>query len=129
MLSNEYSKFEWDGLRCEANYSKESKPCKTFKITIGDKSAEISNIDLFSLLVLYANEEQLDKCIVSKPFKVISKMIKVKAKKDFKKGDDIVFPISYEVTPEVADQYYELQKNKEIAKNTAEQMVNNIFKK
>lgn len=121
-------KFSWNGLIVEANYNKESTPCKKFRVSIGDQSAEISNIDLFSLLVLYSNPEQLDKCIATKPFKTITKMIKVKAKQDFKKGDDIVFPINYEVSAEVADQYYELEKNKEIAKEEAEKLVNNVFK-
>jgi hypothetical protein len=127
-MIKDYAKFEFNNVKVEANYNDESKPCKNIKITIGKESAEISNTDLFSLLVLYANDEQLDKCITIKPFKVISKMIKVKAKQDFKKGDDIIFPISYEVTPEVADAYYEMQKNNEIAKATAEKMVNNVFK-
>lgn len=128
MVNNDYSKFEFEGVKLEANYSDDSKPNKTFKITIGKESAEISNMDLFSLLVLYANDEQLDKCITIKPFKVISKMIKVKAKQDFKMGDDIIFPISYEVTPEVADAYYEMQKNNGIAQEKAEELMNNVFK-
>ena len=128
-MIQKYSKYEFNGIKFEVNYSKESTPCKTIKVTIGDKTAEINNSDFFALLVLYSNEEQIADCVDVKPFKYITKMIKVKAKKDFKKGDDIVFPINYEVTPEVADAYYKQQEEKVMLAEKAKGMVNNIFKK
>lgn len=121
--------FNFNGVKIDANYSVKSKPCKTMRITIGEEVGYISREDLFALMVLFADEKQIADCVKAKPFKTIKKMIKVKAKQDFKKGDDIIFPINYEVTPEVADAYYEMEKNREIAEDKAKKMINNIFKK
>lgn len=128
-MISKYAKYEFNGVKFECNYSEEVKPCKMVKITIDDKTAEISNSDLFALMVMYANEEQMADCIVRKPFKTIKKMIKVKARKDFKAGDDIVFPIDYEVSPEVADEYYRIKEEKQIAESKANELMNNVFKK
>ena len=128
-MISEKAKFEFNGVKIEANYTEKSKPCKTMRITIGKEVGYISREDLFALMVLFADDKQIADCVRIKPFKIIKKMIKVKAKQDFKKGDDIIFPINYEVTPEVADAYYEQQKNKEIAEEKAKKMVNNVFNK
>ncbi len=118
-----YSKFVLNNLKIEANYDGASTPCKTIKFTIDDKEAIIDSHDLYGLLMLYADEEQMDKMVKTtvKQVRMIRKAVKVTANKDLKKGEDVVFIIEYPVDADIAEKWYE--KNKGIAQEEAKNML------
>ena len=106
-MISKYSKFEWDGIKIEANYIPEVLNCKKIKFTIGDKSAEVDKSDLYNLLVLFADDEEMDKCLNVKSQKMvmIRKMVKVQTKEAIEAGGEIVFPIEYPVSEEEYEKY------------------------
>ena len=93
-MISKYSKFDYDGLKIEANYNPQVLNCKKIKFTIGKETAE------------------MDKCldIKSKEVIMIKKMVKVRTKEAIKAGGEVVFPIEY---PLGADEYEDyIKKNK-----------------
>lgn len=113
-MISKYSKFEYDGVKVEANYNKDVVPCKKLKFTIGGKSAEIDRSDLYNLLILFADDEEMDKCLNVKSRKVvmIKKMVKVQTKEMIPAGGEVIFPIEYPIAEEDYEQYMEDNKNK-----------------
>jgi hypothetical protein len=118
-----YQKFEYGNIKIEANYDGESTPCKTIKFTIDGKEAVIDSHDLYGLLMLYADDEQMQEAVkvTEKQVKMIRKAVKVMANKDIKKGEDVVFIIEYPTDADIADKWYE--KNKGVAQEEAEKML------
>jgi len=112
-MITKYSKFDYEGLKVEANYSPEVLGCKKIKFTIEGKSAEIDKSDLYNLLVLFADDEEMDKCLDTRGRDVvmIKKMVKVKTKEAIPAGGEIVFPIEYPLSEEEYEQY--LKDNKD----------------
>lgn len=120
-MIKEYQKFEIENLKIEANYNEEVKPCKKIKFTIGKETAEIEKHDLYALLMLYADNEEMEKAIDVKPRKMmtIKKMMKIKTLVDRKAGEDIIFPIEYEVTEDVGLEWERLNKEKMLSEKKA----------
>jgi len=118
-MIKEYQKFEHNGVKFEANWKEKVKPCKSIKITVKGKSAEIDKNDLYALLMLYADDKQMEASLAQKPFKKITRMLQAKLKEDKKKGDVIVFPLTYEVPEEVYIQWEKENKDKMLSKEEA----------
>lgn len=97
-----YSCFQLNGVKIETNYSEESKPCKEFKITIGDQVGLVSHKDMYSLLMLFGEDEEQVELIPHKESKVksITRLLTIRAKKDIKEGEAIQFPYKYMVPEE-----------------------------
>lgn len=98
-MISKYSKFDIGKIKIEANYSEESKPCKTIRFTLDDKVAEVDKHDLYALLMLYADDEEMIDAVkvTEKKVKMIRKMVKLTAKEDIKAGSDVNFTIEYPV--------------------------------
>lgn len=120
-MISKYSKFEWDGIKVEANYSPEVLNCKKIRFTIGDKSAEVDRSDLYNLLVLFADDEEMDKCLNVKSQKMvmIRKMVKVQTKEAIEAGGEIVFPIEYPVSEEEYEKYMKDNEDKMMKEDEA----------
>ncbi|MCK9320270.1 hypothetical protein, partial [Methanoculleus sp.] len=60
-----------------------------------------------NLLVLFADDEEMDKCLNVKSQKMvmIRKMVKVQTKEAIEAGGEIVFPIEYPVSEEEYEKY------------------------
>jgi hypothetical protein len=127
-MISKYSKFNYDGITIEANYNKDVVPCKKIKITIGDKSAEVDRSDLYNLLMLFADDEEMDRClnIKSKKMVMIKKMVKVQTIKDIKAGEDLVFPIEYPIPEEDYEKYLEDNKDKFMKEEEAKKEVSKV---
>jgi len=106
-MISKYFKFEVEGLKIEANYKPEVVPCKKIKMTINCQEAEIGRSDLYNLLVLFADDEEMDKClsVKSKKMVMIKKMVKVQTKEAIPAGGEIVFPIEYPIDEEYYEEY------------------------
>jgi hypothetical protein len=113
-MISKYQKFEYKGLTVEANYDGESTPCKKFRVKIGDKEATIDSHDLYALLMLYADEEQMSDMVkvTEKQIVMMRKAVKVVASKDIKQGEDVTFIIEVPTDKEVYEKW--LEKNKEL---------------
>jgi hypothetical protein len=109
-----YQKFEYNGLTFEANYDSESTPCKKFRVKIGDKEAFIDSHDLYALLMLYADEEQMSDMVkvTEKQVVMMRKAVKVIAQKDIAKGEEVAFIIEVPADKDVYEKW--LEKNKEL---------------
>jgi len=96
MLS-EYSELSRGNLKIRANWNEAVKPAKSFEFTIDGKVAYLDRDDLYSLLMLFGNEEQQELLtpVAETRVKEITRLLKVKAKKDMKKGETLVFPYTY----------------------------------
>jgi hypothetical protein len=112
-MIQKYFKFDNKKLKIEANYKPDTVPCKKIKFSIDDKSAEIDRSDLYNLLVLFADDEEMDKCldIKNKKMIMIKKAVKVQTKEAIPAGGEIKFFMEYPVDGD----YYEewLKENKD----------------
>lgn len=126
-MISKYSKFEFGGLKIEANYKPEVLNCKKIKITIGKEKAEIDKSDLYNLLVLFADDKEMDKCLDVKNKKVvmIRKMVKVQTKEAIPAGGELVFPIEYPIGEEEYNLYLEQNKDKMMKEEEAKKELTN----
>lgn len=122
MISSK-QEFNYNNVKFEANYSPEVKNCKVIRITIEGKSAEIDKGDLYGLLMLYADDKEMDKGLKLTTMKPITRMVKVKTKEAIKKGGEVVFPITQMVTEEQADEFEKINKDKMKSKEEAEKQL------
>jgi len=126
-MISKYSKFEYGGLKIEANYSPAVLNCKKIKFTIGKETAEINKSDLYNLLVLFANNEEMDKCldIKSRNVVMIKKMVKVKTKEAIPANGEVVFPIEYPIGEEEYERYLKENKGKMLKQDDAKKKLSN----
>jgi len=113
-MIKQFSEYKFGKLIVQVNYNKEVIPCKKVKIIIDDKFEEISSHDLYALLMLYADEEQMSDMVKVTEKKVVMmrKAVKVVASKDIKQGEDVTFIIEVPTDKEVYEKW--LEKNKEL---------------
>lgn len=98
MLDKEYTKIQLSkDLILETNFSENSKPCKYFKFTLGDKSSIISREELFGILFLFGDEKQQEDLIPITETKVrtITRLLSFKLKKDMRKGEIVKASYTY----------------------------------
>jgi hypothetical protein len=124
-MIKQYQKFELDNLKIEANFADDVKPCKVIRFTIEDKVAIISKHDLYALLMLYADDEEMSEAVkmTEKKVKMIRKAVKVTAKKDIKEGEDVVFVIEYPVDEWIYNKL-EMDKIETVTREEAEKKLN-----
>ena len=96
MLSD-YCELQRGNLKIRANWNEAVTPAEKFEFTIDGKVAYLDRDDLYSLLMLFGNEEQQELLtpVAETRVKEITRLLKVKAKKDMKKGETLVFPYTY----------------------------------
>lgn len=126
-MISKYSKFEYDGIKIEANYSPEVLNCKKIKFTIGNEVAEIDRSDLYNLLILFADDEEMDKClnIKSRKMIMIRKMVKVQTKEAIEAGGEVIFPIEYPISEEDYEQYIKDNEDKMMNEEEAKKQLEN----
>jgi len=120
-MIKDYSKFEYGKLKIEANYSEKVMGCKKIKFTIGKEKAEMDKSDLYNLLILFADNKEMDSCLNIKNKKVvmIKKMVKVQTKEAIPAGGEVVFPIEYPVGEEEYERYIKENKGKMLKEEDA----------
>jgi len=98
-MIDSFFEYKKNGLTILANWNEAVTPCKMFKFIIGGKEVIMSRDDLYTLLFLFANEEQMTDLIPVKDTELtmIRRLIKVKAQKNIKKGQFITFPYNYAI--------------------------------
>ena len=81
-------------LSCEVNWNKAVIPCKKFRLTDEKKGTQhiIDRDSIYSMLFMFGDDEQQSSLVpvVSMQVREVVKLLKVRAKKDIKKGDEIV---------------------------------------
>jgi hypothetical protein len=104
-MIKQFSEFKFGKLTIQANYNKDVIPCKKIKLIVDDKFEEINKHDLYALLMLYADDAEMDEAvkISEKKVKMIRKAVKVTANKDLKKGEDVTFIIEIPVDADIYD--------------------------
>lgn len=96
-MINHHLKIKHKGISFEFNWNKEATPCKEVKITIGKKPVFLSREEFTTLMVVFADDNQLEDIaqVTKTDFVSIQRMLKLKVSKDMKAGEDIVFPYTY----------------------------------
>jgi len=124
-MISKYSKFQEGKLKIEANYNPKVVPCKLIRFTIGKESVEVDRSHLYNLLVLFADDEEMDKClnIKSKKTIMIRKMVRVKTKKAIKAGGEVVFPIEYPLGEEEYEKYMKENEGKLLKEEDAKKQL------
>jgi len=123
-----HSEYNFNGLKAEVNYNKESKPCKTIKFTIGKESAEIPKEDLYALLQLYADDKEMEATLTTRKMRPINRMMTITSKEAIKAGGTLKFMMPQMVTAEQADEWDRVNKDKSISLKKAEKMVKQMTK-
>ena len=102
-MLDEYACFDKGGLVVEVNWNEFVKPCKKIRFKIGDKEAIIDNGDFYGMMMFFGTSEQQEQLIPIKETKVrmVTTLLKVRAKKDIMKGEMIVFPHTYPVASSI----------------------------
>jgi len=125
-MISKYSKFQEGKLKIEANYNPKVVPCKLIRFTIGKESVEVDRSHLYNLLVLFADDEEMDKClnIKSKKMIMVRKMVKVFTKDGVKAGGELVFPINIPIDAEFYDDYLKTNKDGMMKEEEARDLLN-----
>ena len=111
-MISQYQKFEFNNLKVEANFGEDVKPCKVIRFNINGQEAFVNKSDLYALLMLYADDQEMSGAvkITEKKVKMMRKAVKVMAKKDIKKGEDVVFIVDVPVDADIANKWYKNNK-------------------
>ena len=90
-MIDEYAQFKHGELSIEVNYNEAVKPCEMIKFTIGEKSVVVDRAYLYQMLILFGDTDQQEQLIpiTETLVKPVKRLLKVRAKKDIKKGDTI----------------------------------------
>src|SRR3990167_583610 len=96
-----------EGLTCEVNWNEETKPCKVIKFVIDGKECIIPRAELYSLLFLFGDEEQQEQLIPVKSHEVsmMRRWVKIRAKKDIKKGEILQTMVEFPVEQRVKEKF------------------------
>ena len=124
-MTQRYNKFEYNGVKIEANYKPDVVPCKKIKITIDGKSAELDRSDLYNLLVLFADDEEMDKClnIKSREMVMIKKAVMVQTREAIPAGGEVKFFIEYPLPADEYDKYLEDNKDNFVKEEDAKKQL------
>lgn len=87
----------------DVNWNKEVTPCKKIRFTFNGVEEIVDHSELYSLMMLFGNDKEQEALIPVTQTKmhVIERLLKVRAKKDMKEGDVLIFPFKYPVTDDV----------------------------
>jgi hypothetical protein len=114
MINHKFS-FKEGALSIDFNWSDEVIPCKSVKITLGDKEVIISREKFSTLMSIFADDKQMEDMFQTTKidFVSIQRMLRIKTNKDLKNGESLVFPYTYWI-PRV--EYEKLKKDGEMVK-------------
>lgn len=93
-MISDYVSFNQNGLVIEANYNEAVKPSEVLRFTIDGKVAYMDRAHLYELLFLFGNEEQQEQLVPvrEESVKEVTRLLKVRARKNIKKGEIIAVP-------------------------------------
>ena len=96
-MISEYASFSHNGLVIDVNFNEAVVPCKYIRFQLGGKEVVITREDLYAMMVLFADDKQMDDLIpvVETKVRAITRLLKVRAKKDMKKGEIMAFQYTY----------------------------------
>ena len=107
--------FSKHGLKVEFNYQDDVIPCKMVRISLNKKTIELSREEFSTLMAIFADDQQMEDILQTKrtDFVSIERMLKLKATKDTKQGEYLVFPYTYWIP---RSDYEQLKKSGEMVK-------------
>lgn len=96
-MISDYTKFEHENLVIEVNWNEAVKPCKYIRFSLGGKEVVINREDFYAMMMIFGDDDQKEKLIpvVETNVRAITRLLKVRAKKDMKKGEIMAFPYTY----------------------------------
>lgn len=98
-MIHDYTKFEHKGLTVEVNWNSNVVPCKFIRFQLGGKEVIINREDFYAMMILFADDKQMDDLIpvIETKVRAITRLLKVRTKKDMRKGEVMAFPYTYYV--------------------------------
>ena len=105
MISDK-AKLKVGKMEVDVNWSKAVIPCKKIRFKFEDKVQIIDHDELYSMLMLFGNEDQQVALIPSKrrEMVLIERMLHIKAGKDIKAGEIITVPYQYSMDVETYEE-------------------------
>lgn len=97
-MISDYTKLQAaPNMTIEANWNSTVTPGKAFKVTIDGKEAIMERDDLYSLMMIFGDEEQQTDLIpvTKSQVRAITRLLTIKAQKDIRKGEPIKFYYEY----------------------------------
>lgn len=93
----DYTHFHVGGMEVEVNWNATVMPCKKIKFTFDGKEQIIDREDLYALMMLFGDEKQQEELIpvIQTKVKAIRRLLKVRVKKDMRRGEIMAFPYTY----------------------------------
>lgn len=115
-------KFQMGGLSVEVNWNELVTPCKKFKFKIKNETAILDYEDLYSMLFMFADVDEKEQLIPIQTTKIVMarRQVKLRANKDFKKGDIIIAAYEYPISEDI---FYKLRihdKSLQLSNKSAE---------
>lgn len=101
-------KFQMGELSVEVNWNEAVTPCRKFKFKIKNETAILDYEDLYSMLFMFADINEKEQLIPIQTTKIVmaKRQAKLRANKDFKKGDIIITTYEYPISEEM---FYKLR--------------------
>jgi hypothetical protein len=89
-------------LKIDVNWEPEVVPCKKIRVRFGEYEEIIEPDELYTMLMLFGNDEQQEKLIPVTRTEMIrvERLLHVKATKNIKKGEFITVPYRYSLNRE-----------------------------
>jgi len=105
MISDK-AKLKVGKMEVDVNWSPAVTPCKKIRFKFGDKVQIIDHDELYTMLMLFGNQDQQADLIPTKrrEMVLIERMLHVKATKDIKAGELITVPYQYSMDIETYEQ-------------------------
>lgn len=119
-MLDDYTELTLGKLKIFANWNEAVKPARKFKVAMNGVTEIIDRDDLYTLLMLFGDPDQQEQLIpvVETKVKQITRLLKVRAKKDMKKGEILVFPYTYFMPVDI---YEKFKIRKEVFATDADQ--------
>ena len=95
-----------NAVNIEINHDKTNP--EWIKISVGKETATVERKELFGIALLLANEQEMTEVLETGPKKEVevvqhTRAVTVKATKDIKEGEEVVFNIQYEVPKRIVE--------------------------
>ena len=96
-MISEYTAFSLGKMKVEVNFNEASQPCKVIKFTMDGKEELVDRADFYAMMMMFADPQQMVDLIPVKEtvVRAVTRLLKVRAKKDIKKGETIAVPYTH----------------------------------
>lgn len=84
-------------MEVDVNWNEHVTPCKKIRFKLDGKEQIIDREDLYAMMMLFGNDNQQTDLIpvIETKVRAITRLLKIRAKKDMRRGEIMAFPYTY----------------------------------